>query len=119
MYKQIILMRSDLDMGKGKIAAQCAHAVVSAYKKALANKEYKEKASDWERSGMQKVVLKVQNEADLFEYFELAKKAGIPCGEVIHDAGHTQIDPGTVTCFATLPWDSIILDKIFGRMKLL
>ena len=119
MYKQIVVIRADLNMGKGKLAAQSIHAALSAYKKATMNKEYKTKADAWEKSGGEKVVLKVQSEEELFEYFEQAKRVGIPCGEIIHDAGHTQLEPGTATCFATLPWEEAALDKNFGTLKLL
>lgn len=119
MYKQIVVIRADLGMGKGKLAAQSGHAILSAYKKAQANKEYKSKVDVWEKTGGEKVVLKVQSEAELNEYREKAERSGIPCGEIIHDAGHTQLEPGTVTCFATLPWEEDALDKIFGSLKLL
>lgn len=119
MYKQIIVIRADLKMGKGKLAAQCSHAALSAYKKAQHNEEYKTKSNSWEKSGGEKVVLKVQSEQELRELYEQAQRADIPCGEIIHDAGHTQLEPGTATCFATFPWEEEILDKIFGKLKLL
>jgi len=65
-----------------------------------------------------KIVLKVQSEAELLEYFQTAKAAGIPC-EIIRDAGHTQLEPGTLTCFGAGPWDELELDALFGKLKLL
>lgn len=119
MYKQIIVMRADLGMGRGKQVAQGGHAVLLAYQKATASKTSASKAQAWEQSGMLKVTLKVGSESELFEYLEKAKAAGIPCGEVVRDAGHTQLEPGTVTCFATVPWEEEELDAIFGKLKLL
>lgn len=116
MYKQIIVIRADLGMGKGKIAAQSSHASLSTYEKV--QKENPEVASLWKSVGQMKVVLKVQNESELLDYYNMAKRAGIPC-ELIRDAGHTQIDPGTITCFAAGPWKEKELDKIFGNLKLL
>jgi PTH2 family peptidyl-tRNA hydrolase len=116
MYKQTIVVRADLKMGKGKLAAQSSHASLSAYKKV--SKSNPEIAKKWEDEGQKKVVLKVNSEAELFEFFQKGKDAGIPC-EIIQDAGHTQLEPGTYTCFGAGPWDEILLDKIFGKLKLL
>ncbi|MBN1169479.1 peptidyl-tRNA hydrolase [Candidatus Micrarchaeota archaeon] len=116
MYKQTIVIRADLKMGKGKIAAQSSHASLSAYKKV--SKNHPDIAKAWEQEGQMKVVLKVQSEEQLFDFFQKAKDAGIPA-ELIRDAGHTQIDPGTVTCFAAGPWNEKELDSVFGGLKLL
>ena len=116
MYKQTIVLRADLNLGKGKIAAQCSHSSLAAYERVTL--EYPDIAKAWKREGQMKIVLKVQSEAQLFEYFQKAKDAGIPV-ELIRDAGHTQIEPGTVTCFAAGPWDEKELDAIFGQLKLL
>jgi PTH2 family peptidyl-tRNA hydrolase len=116
MYKQAIIIRADLQMGKGKLAAQVSHASLSTYKKV--EKSNSAIAKAWEAEGQKKIVLKVASESELMEYFKLAKQAGIPC-ELIHDAGHTQVEPGTATCFGAGPWDEKELDKIFGKLKLL
>lgn len=116
MYKQTILVRTDLKMGRGKIAAQSSHASLSAYKRVV--RFNPEIARAWEEEGQMKVVLKVSSEQELFEYFQAAKDAHIPC-ELIRDAGHTQLEPGTVTCFAAGPWEEKELDKVFGNLKLL
>jgi PTH2 family peptidyl-tRNA hydrolase len=116
MYKQAIIVRADLKMGRGKLAAQCSHASLSSYITVL--KTESEIAIAWEESGQKKIVLKVQSESELLEHFQKAKVAGIPC-ELIRDAGHTQLEPGTITCFGAGPWDEKELDKIFGKLKLL
>ena len=116
MYKQTIVIRADLGMGKGKLAAQSSHASLSSYNKV--RKGSPDVAKAWETEGQKKVVLKVNSEKELFEYFQKAKDNGIPC-ELIRDAGHTQLEPGTVTCFAAGPWDEEELDKIFRDLKLL
>ncbi len=48
----------------------------------------------------------------------MAISAGIPC-ELIRDAGYTQVEPGTITCFGSGPWVDKEIDKIFGKLKLL
>lgn len=116
MYKQAIVIRSDLGMGKGKIAGQVSHASVSSYN--LVRRANPEIAAEWEMQGQKKIVLKVDGEQELLDYFNQCKRAGIPCG-LIRDAGHTQLEPGTLTCFGAGPWDEKELDKILGELKLL
>jgi PTH2 family peptidyl-tRNA hydrolase len=116
VYKQTIVVRADLGMGKGKLAAQCSHASLSAYKAvARSNPDV---ARDWEEGGQMKIVLKVSGEDELLDFFRRGKAAGIPC-ELIRDAGHTQIEPGTLTCFGAGPWEERELDRVFGALKLL
>ena len=64
MYKQIILIRTDLEMGKGKIAAQASHASLGAYLKTVA--AFPNIARDWLQMGQGKVVLKADNEKMLW-----------------------------------------------------
>ncbi|MEM2909413.1 MAG: peptidyl-tRNA hydrolase Pth2 [Candidatus Bilamarchaeaceae archaeon] len=116
MYKQVIVVRSDLRLGKGKLAAQCSHASLAAFR--LVEKRNPEIATAWEVEGQKKIVLKVSSERELLQYFELARREGIPC-ELVRDAGHTQVEPGTITCFGAGPWNEEKLDKIFGKLKLL
>lgn len=116
MYKQTIVVRADLGMGRGKTAAQCSHASLSAYKKVA--KTHPEVARAWETEGQKKVVLKVNSEEELLDFYNKGKAAGIPV-ELIRDAGHTQLEPGTLTCFAAGPWDEAALDSVFGKLKLL
>ena len=113
--KQAIVMRSDLDLGKGKIAAQTAHASLSAFRKAeLADKWL---ARRWEAEGQKKVVLKVGSESELLTLYEQMKRE-IPCA-LIRDAGHTQVEPGTATCFGAGPADEAKIDKYTKELKLL
>jgi len=116
MYKQAIVVRKDLKLSAGKIASQSSHASVSSYK--LVRKNYPKIADTWEKRGQKKIVLKVSSESELLEYFQKTKDAEIPC-ELIRDAGHTQIEPGTITCFGIGPWDEEEIDKIVGKLKLL
>lgn len=113
--KQVIVMRTDLNMGKGKIAAQASHASLEAYKKTKSKNP--EIVNRWEQQGMEKVVLKVNSEKELLEIFENVKKE-IPCA-LITDAGKTQLESGTKTCLGIGPWDEKIIDKFTGKLKLL
>ena len=111
MYKQAIIVRKDLKMSAGKIAAQVAHASVEAWKKA--DKKIRDA---WEREGAKKVVLQAQNEKELLE---LKKKSGKLPTALIRDAGLTEIPPGTITCLAIGPAREEEIDKLTGSLKLL
>ncbi len=102
-------------MGKGKIAAQVAHASLEAYKRTL--KKHPEWVEEWEREGSKKIVLKVSSEKDLLDLYERAKKE-VPAA-LVRDAGYTQVEPGTVTCAGFGPAPDEIMDRLFGHLKLL
>jgi len=109
---QYIVVNSSLGMGKGKIAAQASHAAVE-----VLNKVDDDVVEEWKSCGMKKVVLKVKSTEELLELFEKAKRK-LPCA-LITDAGHTQIDPGSKTCFACGPVDEKEGEKYFKELKLL
>jgi len=111
--KQAIVVRTDLKMGKGKIASQCAHASVVTFLKSKANER-----ELWIGYGMKKIILKASNEKELINLFNSAKKEKIPT-ELIYDAGLTQIEPGSVTALGIGPADDKKIDKITGKLKLL
>lgn len=115
-FKQVIVIRNDLGLGKGKFSAQCAHASVHAFEKAL--KKEPEWVSEWKEQGEEKVVVKVDGEKELLDYFMEVKArfAGMPA--LITDAGRTQIPAGTKTCFAVGPVPEEEIDKITGKLKL-
>jgi len=113
--KMVILMRNDLKMGKGKAAAQAAHAAVVC---ALSIKKKDPAAFDrWMLSGQTKIVLRVDSERDLFEFKAIADAQGIN-NAIIRDAGRTQLEPGTYTCLGLGPDESSALDKITGELKM-
>lgn len=111
--KQVILMRSDLGMGKGKMIAQGAHASVEAVfesnKKLLLN---------WKRGGMKKVTLKVNSQEELEELIKKAQGEDL-CAVTIRDAGRTQIESGTMTCGAIGPAPEEKINKICGHLQLM
>ncbi len=109
--KQVILIRNDLKMSKGKTAAQAAHAAVDAVFDA--NKKL---VSRWRASGMKKIALKVESLEELEKYINLARDVGLACS-LIRDAGHTELKPGTVTCGAIGPAPEVQIDKITGELK--
>jgi PTH2 family peptidyl-tRNA hydrolase len=115
-YKQVIVVRSDLKMGKGKTCAQVAHASLSSAEVAM---RYEREWYDaWKKEGQKKVVVKIQNERALFELYEVAKGQGLPC-YIINDAGLTELPPGTTTALGIGPGPNELIDKVTGDLKLL
>jgi PTH2 family peptidyl-tRNA hydrolase len=113
--KQVIIVRSDLGMGKGKIAAQVGHACVLGAENV--RKSRPEWFSKW-WAGQAKIVLKVNSETELEKIKRDAIEMGLPWAEVT-DAGHTQIAPGTFTCLSIGPAPEEQIDKITSELKLL
>jgi peptidyl-tRNA hydrolase, PTH2 family len=111
--KQVIIVRDELKLPKGKLAAQCAHAAVESCLKADSDV-----LRAWRKFGQKKSVLKVQTENELFLYAQRAKDAGLPVG-IITDAGRTCIEPGTTTCVGIGPAPDAKIDAITGDLKLL
>jgi len=109
---QYIIVNNSLGMNKGKIAAQAAHAAVSVLDKAD-----DDSIRDWKNYGMKKIVLKVASTEELVSLFEKVKKH-LPCA-LITDAGRTQIEAGSKTCFACGPVDEMDGQKYFKDLKLL
>jgi len=114
--KQAIVARQDIKMGKGKLAAQVAHASLSAAEEAM--KKRAEWYDDWKGEGQKKVVLKVQSEDELRELLKAARSARLPAA-LVEDRGLTQLDPGTVTCLGIGPGPDAEVDAITGKLKLL
>jgi len=111
--KLALVVRTDLGMGRGKIAAQVAHAAVIA---ALSSRDADLAA--WLGEGQPKVVLKVPSGERLLDVARQALDGGLPV-EVVHDAGRTQVAPGTATCCAIGPADSERVDRVTAGLPLL
>ncbi len=115
-YKMVIVARKDLDLSKGKLAAQVAHAAVECTLKA--QKYAKDALAEWLSQGQMKVVVKVQSEKEFYPLKLAAEKAGL-CMALITDAGHTEIPAGTVTALAIGPGREAVIDRVTGHLSLL
>ncbi len=113
MYKQVIILRKDLEWGKGKMAAHSAHAAVGSVM--LADKDA---VSKWEEEGSKKVVLKVNSLKELRDIHRKVKDSRLPCF-LVRDAGLTQLEKGTVTALGIGPASEKEIDRITGKLKLL
>lgn len=112
-YKQVIVVREDLNLSRGKLAVQVAHASILGYE--LSDKNTREK---WKLEGQKKIVLKVKNLEELMKIFDSARKVGLPTAYV-KDAGLTEIPPGTITAVVIGPEKAEKIDKITGSLPLL
>lgn len=114
--KQVIVARTDLGMGKGKLAAQVAHASLAAVEEGM--RVHREWYDEWREQGQAKVVVKAASESELLELFKKAKTMGLPAA-IIQDRGLTQLEPGTVTCLGIGPAPTSLIDGVTGQLKLL
>src|SRR3954463_8910623 len=111
--KLAIVVRADLGMGRGKAAAQVAHAAVAATLTAAGSP----RLAAWLADGQPKVVLRVDSAEALDEVVAAAHAARLSV-ETIEDAGRTQLEPGTVTCAAIGPADDEDLNEVTGDLRL-
>ncbi|RJU95223.1 MAG: peptidyl-tRNA hydrolase [Candidatus Poseidoniales archaeon] len=114
--KMVFVVNHELKMGKGKIAAQVAHAAVKA---TLACGEQDPSLLDaWFKTGQKKICVKGDSAHHLDQLSSDAKKNGILVNK-IHDAGHTQIPAGSFTVLALGPCRDEDVEIITGDLKLL
>src|SRR5258707_8169415 len=92
--KLAIVVRADLEMGRGKIAAQVAHAAVAATLASFGGAVF----YSWPAKGQPKGVLKAPTWGLLTDVIARARAAGLPV-QVVHDAGRTHGASGPVACW--------------------
>jgi peptidyl-tRNA hydrolase, PTH2 family len=115
-FKQVIIVRRDVNMGTGKIAAQVAHAAVMGAEKVKTLR--REWFNSWFAAGQAKVVVKVKNVEELMDVKRRAEELYLPVVQV-QDSGLTQIPSGTTTCIGIGPAPSELIDKVTFDLKLL
>lgn len=114
-YKLVVVIRDDLQMSTGKLAAQVAHAAVTC---ALDAKSRKAKwFAEWYREGQRKVVLKARDLDELRSLRDKASRAGL-LSTMITDAGLTELPPNTTTCLGVGPAPENLIDPITGSLPL-
>ena len=115
-YKMVLCVNTALQMGKGKIGAQCGHAAVGAYSDAV---KYAPKALQiWETTGCAKITLKAEDDKVLFQLQKTAKELGM-ITYLVADAGRTQIPAGSRTVLAIGPAPNSMFEGLTGHLKLL
>ncbi len=114
--KQVIVVRTDLKMSRGKIAAQAGHAAVSSAEEA--RRLHPTWWKTWLGEGQCKIAVKVRSEKELVELEDKAKELGLP-SSLICDRGLTELPAGTATCLGIGPAPSEKVDRITGKLALL
>jgi PTH2 family peptidyl-tRNA hydrolase len=129
--KQVIVMRTDLNMRKGKMIAQGAHASMSVFFQMMKRRNEEEIViremamgeggwtDRWMTGRFTKIVVGTGSEVELLQLHRAAQESKLPCS-LITDAGLTEFNGvPTNTCIAIGPWDPAEIDKITGHLKLL
>ena len=126
--KQVIVLRKDLNMRKGKMIAQGAHASMKAVFDTGGIKHpesdvlivpYPPELRSWFLDKFTKIAVSVNSEEELLDIYNQAKEAGMLCSLIL-DAGLTEFDgEPTYTAVAVGPAEASEVDKITGELKLL
>lgn len=129
--KQVIVVRKDLNMRKGKLAAQVAHASMKFFvdmsfrdESLEGDKEYfvvelNDDMKEWLNGAFTKVVVSVDSEEELLDIYGNAQDSGL-LSSIIKDNGKTEFNGvPTYTAVAIGPDKSEAIDKITGHLKLL
>jgi PTH2 family peptidyl-tRNA hydrolase len=119
-YKMILVVREDLKMGKGKIGAQCGHAVLGAYRQIIrgSNKLHQEWLNNWEYIGEAKICVKCNSEKEMIDISNVAKEKGLNT-HIVVDAGRTQIASGSKTVLAIGPAPVEVINEVTSQLRLL
>ena len=110
------MVRKDLHMGAGKVAAQVAHAAVLGSEKVKrVNPRWYQ---NWFASGQPKVVVRVKSNSELAAVRKHAQELALEVVQV-EDSGLTQVSPGTTTCIGIGPAPAELIDRVTSHLKLL
>lgn len=127
--KQVIIIRKDLNMQKGKCVAQGSHASLKVFFDKMSIKELDNTSAsfiidtveelDWIMDGFTKIVVGVNSEQELLDLYKKAKENNLLCS-LVQDAGRTEFNGvPTYTAVAIGPANSEDIDKITGGLSLL
>ncbi|EIW64894.1 PTH2-domain-containing protein, partial [Trametes versicolor FP-101664 SS1] len=112
--KMVLVVRTDLGMSTGKVAAQ--HATLACYK--ILQKTNPALLRHWERTGQAKIALKANSEDELLELEAIAKSLNLAARSIV-DAGRTQIAAGSRTVLGIGPAPVELINKVTGKLRLL
>lgn len=124
-HKQVLILRKDLNMRKGKMIAQGAHASLGAIF-GLGHRDgntlvipLDARSEPWVYGRFTKISVSVNSEKELIELHEKAKAAGL-ITSLIQDAGFTEFGGvPTYTAVAIGPDEATKIDPITGHLPLL
>lgn len=115
--KLMLVVRTDLGMTKGKIAAQCGHATLAVYRTLINAPSASSLVRRWESHGQPKIAVKCDSEDELLMLQRQAISLGLPA-KVIRDAGRTQIEANSATVMGVMGPKGLV-DQVTGKLKLL
>lgn len=114
MIKQVLVLRHDLKVRKGKLIAQGAHAAIGALQKAKP-----EDIKKWEEDGCTKICVSVPDEVSLLQLKLDAWVANLPV-YLVQDAGRTEFHgEATYTALGIGPAPAELIDVLTGKLPLL
>ena len=111
----VLVTRADLDLSKGKLAAQCGHAVAECILKA--KREDSRMLKRYTRGGARKIVCAAPNLDSLKRLYGDARLCGLVC-YMVTDAGHTEIPAGTTTVLGIGPGPRSEIDALTSNLPL-
>ncbi|EIM19774.1 PTH2-domain-containing protein [Wallemia mellicola CBS 633.66] len=114
--KLVLVVRTDLGMTKGKIAAQCSHATLACYK--ALQQSNPTLLRHWERTGQAKITVQAKSEEELLILQAQAQSLNV-CARSIQDAGRTQIEAGSTTVLGIGPAPVDLVNMVTSNQKLL
>ena len=143
MYKQIIIVRKDLNMSYGKLAAQVSHGSMAFLTSEIRDKakiinlfndndDYechlrfdKNTYEQWIDGEFTKCILQAKNKNQLLKAKAMAEELGMVEGKdfwLIRDNCHTELEPEedgrTLTVIGFKPMENEIVDKIGKKYQL-
>ena len=113
VMKQAIVIRADIGMSIGKVAAQACHASLAS-----AFAAPREDISHWLEQGSTKIILQAPSLEALLALQERSRSIDLS-HVLISDAGRTEIPQGTVTALAIGPSEDRMIDTVTGDLPLL
>jgi peptidyl-tRNA hydrolase, PTH2 family len=130
-YRQVLVLRKDLKMRAGKLAAQAAHASMARLTKAAGVRVQVSQSGQrelviplnadleaWVTGRFKKICVYVPGEAELLELFERVKAAGLDA-HLVQDAGLTEFGGIPTHTFISIgPHPKAVLDPYTGHLPL-
>lgn len=132
--KQVIVVRRDLEMPAGKLAAQVAHASMAPvlnlgrwHDDTCFGKQFLIEVGDndqkmqdvhyWMTHAFAKVVLEVYSEAEMEALWAAVSATTLPQAKIV-DHGRTTFKQETLTCVGIGPGNRPAIDELTGHLKL-
>lgn len=123
--KQVIVVRKDLNMRKGKMVSQCCHASLAVVTNLIEKRKTgpwlfspTEEMENWLTGSFAKIVVYVNSEEELFQIHGKAVRLGLPCFMVL-DEGRTEFKEPTFTAVAVGPAENSRVDEVTIGLSLL